>query len=531
MALGLCVVLAVAGTLTFHQLGAASLFGDESIYAETSRESVERGTWLPLYKATGQLFPNKPPAKILLVTACFRWLGESEFSARLPDAMFGLLTVAGVYLFTAARFGIGTGLLAAAILLSAEGYLCEHGIRESVMDAMLTFIAFALCAAWVRFRELQTPRARWWAVAVCSVVLANVTKNMLGVVFAVVVAAVEAAHSVIARRRTTALLPALGLIAAAVAGGLAYFGAMMLVTRGEFAAFLREDILQRATSGVDPIHLEGPLFYLRSIGADFEWWLLLLVPAVWSLRRSRWGAEVGAIAFLALWSLATVGGFSVSVSKLPWYVYPAYPQLAVVMAFGALEVFRRLRSRALRVVAVVLAAGAAALGLGSTWQAVQADTLVIDEQRFVRAYSELESAALAVDASSIRRHGRLRSWTRFYLEGAPRSSWIERGRASFADTDAECLFIATGEPEIYPPTAATPWRTLARLRNADALAGPVWIVGTCDLDLPWAVDRGLDFHVHLLYASGFESGGFEGWVSEQRAGLDPPSDAGASARP
>ena len=75
VALGLAAVLLVSSLIVFHRLGDASLQGDESIYALTSRESVQRDVWWPLYKPSGQLFPNKPPAKPVMVAVCFRALG------------------------------------------------------------------------------------------------------------------------------------------------------------------------------------------------------------------------------------------------------------------------------------------------------------------------------------------------------------------------------------------------------------------------------------------------------------------------
>jgi hypothetical protein len=289
----------------------------------------------------------------------------------------------------------------------------------------------------------------------------------------------------------------------------------MFVTDGAFAAYLREDIVVRASTGVDPAHLEGPFFYLQTLGVEFRWWLVLLLPAIWGARLARLGGAPSAIGFCALWSVGIVGGFSCAASKLPWYIYPAYPTLAVVMAFGAREIVRKLPNGTLRVAAATVIAGAVAVEVRASWHAVQRDTMVIDEHRFVRAYSKLESAALVIDERSITRHGRVRARSRFYLEGAPNSTWLERGRLSFPEADIECLYLATGEPHAFPPTEALPWRTVARLRNPDALAGVIWIIGTCDLELPWAQGRDVELHRGLIRADDFETGELRGWASSQ----------------
>jgi hypothetical protein len=179
--------------------------------------------------------------------------------------------------------------------------------------------------------------------------------------------------------------------------------------------------------------------------------------------------------------------------------------------------------RFLRVAVIGALSSGAAIDLKATWDFVRQDTMVVDEQLFVRAYSELGSAALVIDARSIENHGRLRSWSRFYLEGAPNSHWFERPPVSLSGPAAECLFLATGEPWRHPPTQARPWRVIGRLHNLDMLGGAIWIVGTCDLDLPWAEDRDEAFFEGLIRAEDFESGDLVGWTSGSPQESDTPA--------
>lgn len=513
MALGLAAVLLVSSLIVFHRLGDASLQGDESIYANTSRESVERDVWWPLYKPSGQLFPNKPPAKPVMVAACFRILGESEFAARLPDAVFGVLTIGLVFLIGARRFGLGAGLLSSIVLLAAEGYLCVHGVRDSVMDSLITLLSVVICWAWLNLRDEGRGRWVWWSAAAAAVVLVGLSKNALGVLLAVVLVVIELSAPIWERRRSPVLRPALGIVATAVFAALAYFVLMMWVSGGAFASYQYRDVVMRATRGVDPVHLHGVLFYPRTLVGDFGPWLLLVLVTAFVVLRRRPVGDRRDAAFLVLFAAIIIGGFSLSSSKLPWYLYPAYPALALAIGYGAREVVRAFPSFVWRGLATMVILTLAAIDLNSAWARVQKDVRVIDAERFARAYSQLEDARLIIDAPSIVKHGRLRSWNRFYLEGAPNAQWFSRPPVQLVGAGQGCTFVATGEPASYPLTRAHPWRPIMKLRKLDRLAADIWILGTCDLEVPGTIGGDEFFWGDLIFAEGFEDGKTDGLMA------------------
>jgi 4-amino-4-deoxy-L-arabinose transferase-like glycosyltransferase len=511
LVLGLIAVVFVSSLVVFHRLGDASLQGDEAIYALTSRESVEREVWWPLYKPTGQLFPNKPPLKPMLVAACFKFLGESELSARLLDAVFGVLTIALVFLIGARRFGLGAGLLSSAVLLGAEKYLVVHGVRDSVMDSLLTLLAVIICCAWLNLRSGEPRRRIWWTVTAAAVVMVGLSKNALGLTFAAVLVIVELGTPIWERRRSATVRRALGIAAVAAFAFIAYFAVMMWVSKGAFASFQYGDAVVRATRGVDPVHLHGPLFYPRILFGDFGPWLLLVIVTGFVAVRGAYDGERRDAAFLLVFAAVIIGSFSLSASKLPWYIYPAYPALALVIGYGAREVVRLRPSVVWRGATIMVILGFAIVDLNSAWGRVRRDVRVIDAERFVRKYSRLEGASLIIDAPSINEHGRLRSWTRFYLEGAPNARWFDRAPVTMENTGQGCVFVATGEPSSYPPTAARPWRPIMKFRKYDKLAGDIWILGTCDLDVHRAQGRDETLWGDLVHVDDFETGDLEGW--------------------
>ncbi|MEZ5312598.1 MAG: hypothetical protein R2862_02570 [Thermoanaerobaculia bacterium] len=116
-----------------------------------------------------------------------------------------------------------------------------------------------------------------------------------------------------------------------------------------------KNIWQRWTEGIDPEHLQGPLYYGERIFEDFGAWLLLLIPAV--VRISRESAAERERSFPAgfagaLFVLLAIVSFSLPVSKLPWYLLPVYPILGLVLARGLEEIGERLHDRRVRTLAL-----------------------------------------------------------------------------------------------------------------------------------------------------------------------------------
>ena len=504
MWMGLAVVVAVSSGVLFQCLGCASLLGDEAIHAVVAREGAESGQWLPL-RFGGGLYLNKPPLKILLVTALFAVFGEGELLARIPDAVFGVATIALVYLFAARRYGIGTGLLAACTLLGAKSYVVSHGVRDSVQDALITLLALAIVCAWTSYREGdQRSRKAWWSAAI-AVIAVGLCKNAIGILFALTIVAVEAGAFVFSRRRSKVMVPAVGLLGVAVGATGLYSVVMIVFTNGRFAAKFVDDVFVRATTGIAPGHLAGPLYYPVRLALDFGWWLLLLVPAAVAIIAQK-DRNARTAAWLGAWTLAVLVGFSLSVSKLPWYIYPAYPTLSVLVAIGAWQLWQIVPRGAGRAAIAVLVVIASLLRLGGVWRAVSADVRVVESAVFVQHLAVLENPQLIVHMPSIKKHGNIKPWNRFYLGSIPDVQWVERWNQPYSADSQACLFMACGDPRDFPPTRTHPWRTVAMIPRVNPSDPDIWIIGTCDLEVPDGIKAEGPQWADLRTAEGFERG-------------------------
>ena len=101
------LLVAVAAALTLPNLGAGSLWDvDEGVNAEAAREMQEGRTWVvPTFNF--ELRTAKPVLLYWLQRASYAAFGVSEWSARLPSAVAGWLTVLLTYELARRMFGRG----------------------------------------------------------------------------------------------------------------------------------------------------------------------------------------------------------------------------------------------------------------------------------------------------------------------------------------------------------------------------------------------------------------------------------------
>jgi 4-amino-4-deoxy-L-arabinose transferase-like glycosyltransferase len=119
----LLLLLALSGYLYFFQLDKIALTDpDETFYAQTAREMLQRGEWLtPTLYGKPQF--EKPIFFYWLIEISYRIFGINEFAARFPCALFGFLGLAGIYLLGRLLFNNRTGIFSAVILATSLEYL------------------------------------------------------------------------------------------------------------------------------------------------------------------------------------------------------------------------------------------------------------------------------------------------------------------------------------------------------------------------------------------------------------------------
>ncbi len=375
------VVVAAAAFVFFLNLGKPGLWDDdEPKNAECAREMLEAGNWfVPVFN--GELRTDKPILLYWLMLGAYQLFGVSEFSARIWSALLSIGTTVltcqiGKTLYRP-QVGVWSGLALASSLM-----FCVAA-RAATPDATLIFFSTLAFFLFVRGVSAATrggagetstttgtqtagqrirPSAKTFACVYAAVGLAVLAKGPAGFVLPAAViglflhfswssqrsASIDADLKVTRWRRTwrwgvAAMNPVrVGrsvwairpFLAVAVVGAVAlpWYIAVAVKTNGSWVlGFLGTHNVGRFLNAMEG-HGGPPFYYLVAILAGMFPWSLFLPRAIFeAFERAKidpakhWGDL-----FLLCWAGSYIVFFSLARTKLPSYVLPCYPALAVL---------------------------------------------------------------------------------------------------------------------------------------------------------------------------------------------------------
>jgi 4-amino-4-deoxy-L-arabinose transferase-like glycosyltransferase len=284
---------------------------------------------------------EKPILYYWMAAAAFNAMGISELAARLPSAVAGLLGVFAV--FWVGRHWVSTrcGLAAGLILATSPMYfvLARAASTDMVMTSALTMSLACIYFAWFGQRpgtaveEVPGNRSSVWTYGIyVFLALGVLAKGPVGAVLA----GASTALFVLATKRWDLLRMLLrpGAVLLSLAVVLPWY---WLCYRANGWPFIQEFLINHnlARFATDRYQHAQPFwFYIPVVFAGFLPWVFQILPPAWHwLRRQRQvvQSEPEAALFLA-WASFPLLFFSFSRSKLPGYVLPMFPALALLAA-------------------------------------------------------------------------------------------------------------------------------------------------------------------------------------------------------
>lgn len=313
---------------------------DEGRYAEIPREMVASGDWVTP-RLNGIKYFEKPALQYWTTAAAYEVFGEHHWTARSWPALTGFLGVLLAF-YTARRlWGPTAGWLAAGMLGSSLFYnVIGHIIT---LDMTLTFFLQLALTGFIFAQQDDAygkPGAsrRWMLLAWAGIALAVLSK---GLVALVLTGGVMVVYTLLNRDAGPwkRFHPVAG-IALFLAIAAPWFIAVSLANP-EFPHFFFihehfERFLTKEHHRYQPNWYFLPMFLLGALPWCFIWLQGLLKS--WTPRRA---GEFNVERFLLIWVVLTFAFFSFSSSKLPSYILPIFPALALLSARVLSKISRR----------------------------------------------------------------------------------------------------------------------------------------------------------------------------------------------
>ncbi|MFZ6817780.1 glycosyltransferase family 39 protein [Undibacterium sp. Ji22W] len=313
----------------FYMLGARTLVPtDEGRYAEMAREMVATGDWITL-RLNGIKYFEKPPLQNWMNALTFSLFGLGDWQARLWTGLCGLI---GVWTSAHTAFKIYGRRVAisTALILGSSFYWAAMGHINTLDMGLSGMMTLALCGLLLAQRDGASDKEQRNGMLLCwaGMALATMSKGLIGFVLP---GAVLVLYTIWTRDFGLWLRLHMGK-------GLMLFFAItvpwfILVWQAnpehpQF--FFIHEHFQRFTSTV---HKRGGAWYyffpLLIIGI-VPWLGLLLQSLLASVRREQ--SQFQAKKMLIIWAVFIFFFFSISGSKLPSYILPVFPALAILIA-------------------------------------------------------------------------------------------------------------------------------------------------------------------------------------------------------
>ena len=301
---------------------------DEGRYSEISREMVASGDWVTP-RLNGLKYFEKPPLQYWATALAFKALGANEISARLYVGLAGFATILLVGYAGLRLRDAQTGLAAMLVLAASPYFMALGGIVT--LDMGLTLWTTATLISLLLAENARTRPAearRWMLGAWAAMALAVLSKGLVGIVFggAAVFFAMMLSRdvSILQRMRW--------------GWGLAIFTVITVpwfvaVSRAnpEFARFFFvhehfERFLTQSHRRVQPAWIFVPILV-----AGFLPWMFALPATIMAAWLGESGRAFQPLRLALVWSAFVLAFFSASGSKLPAYILPMFPLLALAV--------------------------------------------------------------------------------------------------------------------------------------------------------------------------------------------------------
>jgi 4-amino-4-deoxy-L-arabinose transferase-like glycosyltransferase len=301
---------------------------DEGRYAQIPREMHASGEWV-VPRLQGEPYLDKPPLLYWLVALSYRVFGVSPESARLVPAVCVHLTILAVYFLGRRSLG-GRAAAWAAVLLTVSPVFIGVA-RLLLLDGLLTLCVTVSVMSGFEAVRTGNLKSGWWLASALASGLGFLTKGPISeMLLFPPLFAFAFLNGGTARVRWPYLLLFVGIV---LGVNLPWYVAMGLREPKFLWHFFWEHNVLRFLQPFD--HLQPVWYYVPILLGGLLPGVLLFIPYFRELLFGRLDrgrpARTAAGGFWLLAGAWCIIFFSLSGSKLPTYILPAFPFLCLAL--------------------------------------------------------------------------------------------------------------------------------------------------------------------------------------------------------
>ncbi|MCR4303953.1 MAG: glycosyltransferase family 39 protein [Gallionella sp.] len=302
---------------------------DEGRYAEIPREMAASGDWTTP-RLNGLKYFEKPPLQYWATATAYTLFGEHQWTARLWTALTGFAGILLVWFAGLRLFGREAANYAAMLAGSSMLYVLMAHFNS--LDMGVTFF-LTLGIAGLLLGQTQTDTGKqrnWMMLAWAGLGLAVMSKGLMGLVLPgaalFIYMVVQRDFSVLRRMHW---LPGMAVFLLITAP---WFYLVMKANPEFFHKFFIYEHYLRFTTQVHDRYQPWHYFVQILLPGMLPWTLLMFDTLMRTWKAGARAAKVfSAERFLLIWPLFIYFFFSISSSKLPSYLLPMFPALALLM--------------------------------------------------------------------------------------------------------------------------------------------------------------------------------------------------------
>jgi 4-amino-4-deoxy-L-arabinose transferase-like glycosyltransferase len=316
----LLILVLLSGLLFFFKLGSFSLYdAAETTYGEFVKNILNTGDWITLHY-NGQIIFDKPPLYYWLAALLSKIIGFNEWAMRCWAALAGILTVVTTYRLGKVLYNERTGFLSGIIVMTAFQFLIQSRIAE--LDIVLTlFIYLAIFCFYCGYISNQR---KYYLLAYFPMALAILIKGLLGVALP----ALAIFLFLLFKKELGKIkdfYPVWGGVIIALIG-LPWYVIEYLRHGRVFLDFALGFLFLSRFQGVVSGHTGPWYYYLPALLLGFAPWSHFLPYSLWNTFK-HWKKDPELL--ISCFIIPAFIVFSAAKTKLPNYVLPLYPFLAI----------------------------------------------------------------------------------------------------------------------------------------------------------------------------------------------------------